>query len=301
MDIVNYYLQTSQYTDLGLYKEFAKSLPDDIRKLCILQKMQTIHPAIFVVQNNVKEDKDNFYGDMTQIPEGRLNNEEDIFPTAISILAELLRRSREYSINREAKNKIHIICRGNAILLAGILKAKGIPARVRCGFAKYHYDTGICDDQWNTEYYDYAKKQWIMLDINGIDINSVEQDYMIVPSNKFIFAAEGWLGTRKRQISSNIKLLNLGGYKGLEAAWFSLVNDFNCIMNNEIPVTMEPSYLYTEKTGKWDIRKFTDKELEELDVIAELMLNIDKNFERLKYIYENSPKFKTLLGISTWN
>jgi hypothetical protein len=120
MDIINFYQQTSQYTDLGLYKEFVKSLPDDIRNLCILQKMQTIHPAIFVVVNNVKEDKENFYGDMTQIPEGRLNNEEDIFPTALSILAELLRRSPEYSTQREAKNKIHILCRGNAILLAGI-------------------------------------------------------------------------------------------------------------------------------------------------------------------------------------
>lgn len=301
MDTVNYYLQTSQYTDLGFYTDFAKALPDDIRKLCILQKMQTIHPAIFVVQNNIKEDKDNFYGDMTQIPEGRLNNEEDIFLTAIAILAELLRRSPKYSINREAKNKIHILCRGNAILLAGILKAKNIPSRVRCGFSKYHYNTGVCDDQWNTEYYDYNKKEWIMIDVIGIDPNSIEEDYMIVPKDKFITAAEGWIGIRKKQFSKNIKLINLGGYNDLQAAWFGLVNDFNSIMNNEIPVTMEPKYIYAKQNKKWDIRGFTNKELEELDVIAELIMDIDKNFEKLKYIYDNKPKFKNLLGISTWN
>lgn len=301
MDTVDYYLQTSQYTDLGLYKEFAKTLPDDIRKLCIFQKMQTIHPAIFVVQNNIKQDKDNFFGDMTQIPADRLNNEEDIFPTAISILAELLRRSPKYSVNREAKDKIHILCRGNAILLAGILKAKGIPARVRCGFSKYHYDNGECDDQWNTEYYDYDKKEWIMLDVNGINMDSFEEDYMIVPRDKFITGAEGWLGLRKRKLPKNIKLINLGGYSDLEATWFSLVNDFNSIMNNEIPVTMEPRYIYYKQNEKWNIRGFTNKELEELDVIAGLMLDIDKNFEKLKYIYDNKTKFKTLLGISTWN
>lgn len=301
MNIINFYLQTSQYTDLGLYKEFVKSFPDDIRELCILQKMQTIHPAVFVVENNVKEDKENFYGDMTQIPEGRLNNEEDIFPTALSILAELLRRSPEYSTQREAKNKIHILCRGNALLLAGILKAKGIPARVRCGFSKYHYNTGVCDDQWNTEYYDYSKKQWIMLDVNGLNIDSIKENYMIISKDKYIFAAEGWLKLRKNEISNNVKLINLGGYNGLKAAWFSLINDFNAIMNNEIPVTMEPKYLYYKQNEKWSIRNFTNKELQELDIIAELMLDIDKNFEKLKYIYETKPKFKTLLGISTWN
>lgn len=31
-------LQTSYFTDLGYYKDFAKNLPDDIEQLCILQE-----------------------------------------------------------------------------------------------------------------------------------------------------------------------------------------------------------------------------------------------------------------------
>lgn len=46
-DILEFYKQTSLYTDLGLYKDFMKNLPDDIEELCILQRMQIIHPIAY--------------------------------------------------------------------------------------------------------------------------------------------------------------------------------------------------------------------------------------------------------------
>ena len=42
--IIDFYKQTSLYTDLGLYKEFAKTLPDNIKDLCLLLRNQIIHP-----------------------------------------------------------------------------------------------------------------------------------------------------------------------------------------------------------------------------------------------------------------
>ena len=42
--ILEFYKKTSLYTDLGLYKEFAKGLPNDIEQLCLLQRNQIIHP-----------------------------------------------------------------------------------------------------------------------------------------------------------------------------------------------------------------------------------------------------------------
>ena len=38
--IRNWYKQTSCFTDLGAYKEFAENLPEDIRELCLLQRHQ---------------------------------------------------------------------------------------------------------------------------------------------------------------------------------------------------------------------------------------------------------------------
>ena len=42
--ILEFYKQTSTYTYLGLYTDVAKKLPDDINELCLLQRMQIIHP-----------------------------------------------------------------------------------------------------------------------------------------------------------------------------------------------------------------------------------------------------------------
>ena len=99
-----FYLQTSAYTYLGPYTEFVQKLPDDLKKLCTLQRMQTIHAKEFFDNKNIRKDKNNANGDMTKIPVDRMNNEEDIFQTAINIFAELLRRNSKYTVNRKAKD-----------------------------------------------------------------------------------------------------------------------------------------------------------------------------------------------------
>lgn len=139
--ILNYYKQTSLYTDLGLYKEFAKKLPNDIRELCLLQRHQIIHP-FDMKDTEMRNSSNSFYGDMTTLKETSLCFENDLYPTAISMIAELLRRNKNYTKDRAIEDKIHVCCREQAILLAAILKAKGIPARVRSGFASY-----VCLDE----------------------------------------------------------------------------------------------------------------------------------------------------------
>ena len=186
-DILEFYKQTSYFTDLGYYKDFAKNLTDDIEQLCILQRMQIIHPVTFR-DNQIRNKKDCFWGDMTKVSVTRLEYEDDIFPTAQSVIAELLRKNPNYTIRREAKDKVHVTCRSQAILLASILKAKGIPARARSGFAEYiHYD-GICYDHWITEYFDEKENRWRLVDADkhcpdhemGFDLNDI-------PYDKFLF------------------------------------------------------------------------------------------------------------------
>ncbi|MCI8273195.1 MAG: hypothetical protein HFJ55_03825 [Clostridia bacterium] len=82
--ILEFYKQTSYFTDLGYYKDFAKKLPDDIEKLCVLQRMQIIHPVVFK-DINIRTKKECFWGDMTKVPITRLEYEDDIFPTGQSV------------------------------------------------------------------------------------------------------------------------------------------------------------------------------------------------------------------------
>lgn len=297
-----FYLQTSAYTYLGPYSDFTRTLPDDIEELCILQRMQTIHAREMFLNKDIRKEKNNSNGDMTKVPIDRLNNEEDIFQTAINIFSELLRRDRNYSINREAKNKIHIVCRGHALMLASTLKSKGIPARVRVGFAKYHNEFGEYDDQWNIEWYSLKEKKWKMVDAAGIGgYNSIQNEITDIPKEKFMTAAETWKGLRNNTMPQNIKIIDASGYEGLKAAWLQLMNDFNCLMNNEKSFLFQPKYMYELKNGKYDIRDFTKKELQELDELADLMINCDNNLDDLYKIFLTKTKYRVMLGISTWN
>ena len=96
-DVLEFYKQTSQFTDLGYYKEFAKNLPNNIEELCVLQRMQIIHPVAYN-DSNIRNKSNCFWGDMTKMPITRLDYEEDYFPTAQSIIAELLRKNPNYNI-----------------------------------------------------------------------------------------------------------------------------------------------------------------------------------------------------------
>ena len=79
------------------------------------------------------------------------------------------------------------------------------------------------------------------------------------------------------------------------------MNDFNCLMNNEKSFLFQPKYMYEYKNSRYIIRDFTNEELKELDELAELMLDCDKNLDELYKIYLKNPKYKIMLGISTWN
>ena len=92
IEILDFYRKTSSYTDLGPYKDFVKSLSDDIKKLCLLQRMQTIHPIAFK-KEETRNSKKCFWGDMTQISNKDLLREDDILPTSINMIAELLRKN----------------------------------------------------------------------------------------------------------------------------------------------------------------------------------------------------------------
>ena len=289
--ILDFYKQTSQFTDLGYYKEFAKKLPDDIDELCTLQRMQIIHPVVYD-DKDIRSMNDCFWGNMTKVSITRLDYEEDYFPTAQSMIAELLRKNPNYNIKREAKDKINITCRGQAILLASILKAKGIPARVRSGFAPYIKYDGISYDHWITEYYDNKNDKWKLVDADmhcpdheiGFDLNNI-------PYDKFIFGANAYLGLREKTIKEEtIWYASDPVTLGMKAALRGLFYDFHALMNNEIIFLHIPRYIKEKDFC------LSEEEYKELDCLAKLMLEPNKNFEKLKYIWENNLKYRMLCG-----
>lgn len=290
--IPNFYKKTSCYTDLGMYNDFIKQLPNNIEELCILQRMQTIHPIAFK-KEEIRNSKKSFWGDMTAIPNTVLLREDDIFPTSISMIAEILRKNSKYSLNRESKDKLFITCRGQAILLAATLKAKNIPARVRSGFAEYPSNNGIYWDHWITEYYNDKENRWILIDADCCCNDNIDFDIYDIPQNKFLKAAQVYLEFRKNP--SNISKLGHAYYgstneKIIEILTTALFYDFHCLMNDEIIYLHYPKYL-KEKNFKLETEDFI-----EIDELAKMMLEPETNFDSLMEIWNKNSKFRIMTG-----
>lgn len=295
-NILDFYKKTSLFTDLGFYTNFAKSLPDDIETLCLLLRNQIIHP-FDLKDEEERNNSHSFYGDMTKISRTSLIYENDLFPTAIAMIAELLRRNSHFTIERKIQDKIHVCCRETSILLIAILKSKNIPARARCGFTHAVSEIDGAGDHWIIEYYNESYKRWILVDPTmlydqeTLDYFNIDYSLTDIPRDKFIFAADAYLGLRNGKYKTeDIYYFSNPKTFGIKAAINELFYDFHSLMNNEILFCQSPKYL---KDSKYEL---TNDEYIELDELAKLMLNPDENFDALNYIWENNEKFRTISG-----
>ncbi|MEK6857070.1 MAG: hypothetical protein AABX39_00605 [Nanoarchaeota archaeon] len=285
-----FYLEFSMYTNPGLYKELLKKdLPDDIKKIGEVVRQQIIHRST-LADGNTGTNADKKFGDMTKVPWYR-QPEDDILVTASAMLTELYRRDeRGFTNNRAEKDKLVLTCRFVAVLTASILKSKGIPCRVRAGHASYFdVDKKSYDHQIN-QYYDVKQKRWITIDVDGSWSLKEKFNSYDLPNGKFDFPADAWLNIRKGKDNPN-RFWNGKPEKGLIIVLWSLFYDFHCLMNDEI------IYLHVPEPGTYkNFKKLSEKELKEIDDLATLMQNPDKNFKELQHIWDTNKKFRLLKG-----
>ncbi len=283
--ILDHYLEFGTFTNPGYYKEFLQSLPDDVKELGNLISHQIVH-RVTLKEGNTKANRDLRYGDMTKYPWYRLRCEDDVLTTTVSMIAELLRLDdRGFLPDRKVEDKIVVTCRYVAILIASILKSKGVPCRVRSGFAPYFSKSS--GDHWVNQYWDKIQKKWITIDADGFFDSSIGFDQYNMPKNKFDWAADTWLGIRKGKLDPN-HFVYADGSKGLMPVLWAIFYDFHSLMNNEILYNQQPKYIYY----KFD--KLTEKDFKEIDELAKLMLDPDKNFDELVNIWNTKKKFRIL-------
>jgi hypothetical protein len=123
-DVLSKHLGFSRYTDPGEYAYLYKELPESLDRLCALVKKQLIHPF----------DLGKFAG---QIPKGR-TSEDQKFVTVAEMLEELLKRDEQGLVaSRKPEDRLVVACVHHSMLLASMLRHRGIPLRIRAGFAKY--------------------------------------------------------------------------------------------------------------------------------------------------------------------
>ena len=174
-----------------------------------------------------------------------------------------------------------LICRDNALLLASILKYRGIPARVRYGFAPYlvpgfHANHVICE-VWNEK-----DNRWMLVDPSADRIDFAREE--------FDFSNDVWLKMQKKEI--NPKIYGMPGqdeYNGSPLMTTVVCYDLASILGTEYPVGQySPILEYVFQNNQ-----FTTEQVEILNRISELMKSINAdNISKLQKIYNNTSQIQ---------
>ncbi len=286
-EILDYYLKTSIFTNWGPYKEYYQSLPDDLEELTSLLLEQTIHRKELIRSSiRLNETGKSRDGVAEEYPWYGYRSHDDILLTAPAIMAELFRLDdRGIFMGREINKKVVITCRYVAVWLASILKAKGIPTRVRSGFAPYFSNDGKSYDHWIIEYYNREEERWIVCDP---DTDSGDK-HTDMNREDFNWIPKIWLDVRKGKDKID-KYIHGSSYQGLPMLARTLFFDFHALMGNEMSYLFSPAYIDDDK----EFFNLPPEELKELDDLALLMLDPDKNFSELLYIFNNDKKMRAL-------
>jgi len=265
--LLDLYRQYSEYTDPGEYTYLYEGLPDSLQELCRLIKSQYINPIEL-----------HMYGD--KIPQERLN---DImkYPTVKSALEGLLSYDSSGLVqDRIPENRLILICRDNSILLASILKYRGIPARVRYGFASYlkpnfYASHAICE-VWNEK-----DNRWMLVDpsTNMIDFSR----------DQFDFGNDVWQKLQKKEIDPNLYGVP-GRHIGLVPITLILCADAVSILGSEYTSYPHPpiiDYIFQNNN------QLSSEQIDTLSRLSKLMDSIDAStILKLQEVYDNNPQIQ---------
>jgi transglutaminase superfamily protein len=146
--ILDFYARPGAMTSAGDHAARLAGLPDDVGALARIVQGLAIHE--FVASD--------FYG--VRIPDSRRS--ESHLRRVDRMLDRLLAiDDRPLTTARPADKRLVGVCHHFMLLLVAMLRAKGVPARARCGFGAY-FNPGFFEDHWVCEYWKAADARWVL-------------------------------------------------------------------------------------------------------------------------------------------
>ncbi|WP_220720007.1 transglutaminase-like domain-containing protein [Agarivorans litoreus] len=111
-------------------------------------------------------------------------------------------------------------CRDFALLLCTLLRAQGIAARLRCGFAAY-LGMHPYEDHWICEYWQNKQQRWIkvdaQLDAKQQALLNIRFDPLDLPDEQFIYAGSAWqLCRQEPERAQQFGILSITGWPLLQ-------------------------------------------------------------------------------------
>lgn len=194
--------------------------------------------------------------------------------------------SRPLDQAREPEKRLVGNCRDFSVLLTGMLRHQGVPARARCGFARYFIPNHF-EDHWVCEYWHAGAGRWILVDaqLDALhrDVLNLDFDPLDVPRDQFIVGGQAWQMCRAGQADPDT--FGIGDLKGL---WF-VRGDFVRDVTSLNKLELLP-------WDSWGLIEGGDEELSEadlaaLDAMAELTAGDMPEFDRMRQVYESDRRW----------
>lgn len=308
-EVLKYYSVSGDITSLDKYKDFTEWLTADPSAIYQVVQGLIVH--------------DSWVGQY-----GEVYIKEHEYTQKFAYMEDLLDKALELdhsnlAIPRHPRNRVIACCREFATLMCALLRAKGIPARSRCGFATYFGWDGQYEDHWICEYWN--GERWVMSDpqldpfqqssVIRWALNMAQEDNGLLQrinkfnprdlkANEFITAGQAWKLCREG--SANPENFGIGcsirpewGINSLHGLWFvrgQLLRDFAALNKVEtvpylVRICKELDWKDWRLVGLND-QELTDEDLRLLDTIAELTIQVDTNYHEICKLYTEIKDLK---------
>jgi hypothetical protein len=190
---LDFFASHGMISDPGKYRNFFDSISDDPSEICSLVQGLLIH-SFWIERYGIKRDENRKFAELQS------RSVSEILGTIF------FRNSAPFDNPRNPQERVTSTCRDFSLLLCSILRSKGVPARLRCGFADY-FEADHFEDHWICECWDKNKQRWVMVDaqLDDLHIKQLKINFnpFDVPGDCFLTAGESWLKYRRENIDPN--------------------------------------------------------------------------------------------------
>lgn len=284
-NILEFYATHGLMSNPREHASMFSDLPDEIPALCKVVQGLLIHEGWARV-----------YG--VSMPENR--NLESSIRMISRKMDRILELSNRHLIEaRPAEQRLFSICRDFALLLTTMLRQKGIPARVRYGFATNFFPPDVVGygDHVITEYWHAQEQRWVLVDAQLDELQClavhIPFDPCDVPRDVYLTADVAWQRCRNKEADPK----NFGFLPGYTGLWYvkgHLARDIAALNKIEM--------LCWDYWGVFERRDFDllDDDLKLLDQAAKLSLTGNGALDELCSLYLQDMRFRVPPVVKSW-
>jgi hypothetical protein len=276
-----YFASPGPLTNLGAHAPRVRDLPETLGDLCRVVQGLIVHP---------------FLAGLYGLNPTTLNRDDLEIRAADQMVDRILALDpRPIAEARPPERRFVGNCRHFTVLLGAFLRARGVPARARCGFGAY-FAPSTFEDHRDCEVWDDARGAWHLvdaqLDATQRQAMQISFDPLDVPRTQFLVAGDAWQRCRSgRADPARFGILDMRGL------WFvrgNVVRDLAAHAKREL--------LPWDGWGLMTTRDESDAaELALLDRVAELTQAGNARHAEVLRVQESEPGLRVPRVVISFN